>query len=450
MMTAKGKLIRNIILAVLVLALLGGGYYFALRWEPKPEEIPEETKETVYVIAEQIKDLASVHIKNPDAEYEIVLIGEADGTVTYSLPANAGKETEAAKLQSAVAALIRLPAVNTVAKDGAAAAEFGLDAPKSCYTLQKKDGSSVTVLVGDRVPTGDEFYCMVEGGDSIHTIGGYKAEIVLAVPDDYRSTSILKISDIAQVQGLTLFKNGTPVMTVRAATAEEQQGQVMTGSGAWRFTYPWEEDVDPESFVAVLENLLVVEAIGFGTEDVAPVFDYTLRLSTRDAEYTLDIGGEAPEGGVYLRHRDNLYLVDASVREAVAAMNPNDYLIKLVALAYLDELSGVVVHYGDREYTMEPGDDQGKPYVICGAEVTADSFKKSFQTVIGVLYTERTDVSVSGASALTVTYTYKDGRQENVRYYPYDERHMVAHRPNGSTVKVLQSEFKKLTELIMN
>ena len=45
-MTAKKKLIRNIAVSVIVLAALGGAYYFAVNWTPadKEENKTEQTE----------------------------------------------------------------------------------------------------------------------------------------------------------------------------------------------------------------------------------------------------------------------------------------------------------------------------------------------------------------------------------------------------------------------
>ena len=61
-MTAKGRLIRNTVIAVAAVAVLGGGYYFAQNWtidsdkESKAEDTKTETKaELVYILSEDSK-----------------------------------------------------------------------------------------------------------------------------------------------------------------------------------------------------------------------------------------------------------------------------------------------------------------------------------------------------------------------------------------------------------
>lgn len=446
-MSANGKLIRNIIIAVLVIAILGGAYYFVLKWEPEKEEIAEEEKETTYIISESAENVESVHIKNLNAEYDIIVSTDADGELTYYIPDLDEKKVSTAKIEGAVNSLIKMSVTNTISKDMSKMTEFGLDYSNICYTVKKNNGSSITVILGDETPTCGEFYCMVQGKDGIYTISSYKAAFVMAVPDDYRITSLMKLSDATEVKNFSLSKNGMPVMTVRATTDDEQRpGNLMFGT--WKFIYPWEEDVDTEKFAAALRNLLVIEAIGFGEEGVSPAFDYEVELSTVERNYKFSIGGATPNGGVYLHDGKNLYIVDSVVRSTIEIMTPNEYLVKLVALAYMDDVSSVVIKCDAVEYVMETGDEDDSPYAICGKEVAENEFKKIYQTLVGILYTERIEANISGAPYLTVTYNYKDGRYESVKYYEYDERNMIAVRPDGTTVKVLQSEIDKIVDLI--
>lgn len=445
-MSTNKKLIRNIIIAVAVIAFLGVIYYFALKWEPENKKTTEE-KNIHYILSESIDDIEALHIKNLKSEYDIVLTKSTDGKKTFTIPELSGKDVNRMQLENTVISIITLCADNTVANDVSEISQYGLDASEIYCTVKRTDGSSITVMIGDETPTGGEYYCMVDREDDVYIISSYKTGLFTAVPNDYRVTDVLKLSDVWEVKELSLSKNSTPVLSVRAATEDEQQsGNLM--SGRWKMTYPWEEDIDTEKFADVLNNLISIEAIGFADEYTDVSFDYAIELSTLDSKYKFSIGGLAPNGGVYLHDGRNLYIVDSTLRKTVEKMNPNDYLVKIVALAYIDDISGVVVQHGNTQYTMNPGNDDGEPYIICGKEVSEEKFKKIYQTLVGILYTERKDVSVGGNPILKVMYEYKDGGREAVGYYKYDERNMIAVRPDGTTVKVLKSEIDKILELI--
>lgn len=96
---------------------------------------------------------------------------------------------------------------------------------------------------------------------------------------------------------------------------------------------------------------------------------------------------------------------------------------------------------------MKPGNKAGKAYKINGEEVDEAYFKNQYQIVLGLVFRERGDFSVSGDPYMTITYEYSDGRVVTTRYYEYDERDFVAVRDDGATVKLLRSEIGKIEKL---
>lgn len=448
-MTAKTRLIRNIIIAVLAIAILGGGYYFALKWEPekvKETETAEEEAAIQYVVSENVSEVKSISIKNAEEEYDIVRDPEGEGVAAYYIPGLTGDDVNYTQIGSTFSALARMSATKVVSADMERISEFGLNLPTASYTINKIDGSTVKVLIGDEVPTGEEYYCMVENGGTIYTISAYKAGRVLAESNSYRKKVLLNLTDATEIKSFSLYKNNQPVMKVRE-TSQEEQAASITG-GIWALEYPWEDDLDCIKLGEALKGVLVIEATGFGNAEDAPELDYRLELTTESGVYDFRIGGKTEDGGVYLQSKEILYTVDPAVRDTVESLVPNNFVNKLVALANISEVSKITLKKDEIEYTMEPGNTEGKPYIICGEQVEENEFKKEYQTVIGITFTERVEVSADGKPYMTVTYNYTDGRTEEIKYYEYDEREMLAVRPNGTTVKVLSTEVKKLTELI--
>lgn len=159
-MTAKGRLIRNTVIAVAAVAVLGGGYYFAQNWTPdsdkesKTEDTKTETKaELVYILSEDSENVSSIHIKNPSAEYDIIKTKDGEND-TYTISGIPETELNKLSLSSAVASLSKPAASKTITHDISKAAEFGIGDASAQYTLKKNSGDTVTVLLGDKVPTG--------------------------------------------------------------------------------------------------------------------------------------------------------------------------------------------------------------------------------------------------------------------------------------------------------
>ncbi|MBQ6937379.1 MAG: hypothetical protein IJN36_02550, partial [Clostridia bacterium] len=67
------KSIKSLILAVLVLLILGGGYFLAVKWEPAPNEenenLPQNTTE--YILDEEIENIEYAQFNNEGKSYII-------------------------------------------------------------------------------------------------------------------------------------------------------------------------------------------------------------------------------------------------------------------------------------------------------------------------------------------------------------------------------------------
>lgn len=445
---SNAKLIKNIIIAVFVLAVLGGGYYFALKWEPQSDEanedLPTADTEIKYVVSESVEDVEKIQIKNVQAEYDIIRTEK-----NYTIPVIGSMAVNKTRVASAFAGLAKAAAVGEITDDVSKISDYGLDKEENFYTINKNDGTKITVLMGDEVPTGGEFYCMVKGGDKIYTVSSYIMNYIENTPDDYRVSAVTNIEDAAAVQSFAVYNKSVPVIKIRSTTEEEYSAGIM--AGVWTMEYPWTEMADTEKLTELFETFTAVEAIGFAENASGITFDYRVEFSVTDKEYKFSIGNAAADNGVYLRNDETseIYIVDSALRDAVAELNPNDYITKFICIANITEISDLTVKLVDKEYVMQPGDEEGKAYKINGEEVSKEYFKDKYQSVLNLVFRERDDLMFSGEPYAAITYHYNDGRAVTTRFYEYDERNFVAVRNDGSTVKLSGNEISKIEKLFV-
>lgn len=444
-MNAKKKLVRNLIIAITVIGLLSGIYCFVLNWNPEEETTfdSEPDIDTIYVVSENIEDVSSVTVRNLKGEYEIIQTNS--DIADYTISQLNGYEVNKSSLSAAFSGMVKLNAYREITKDTSNMDDFGISESVS-YTLNKNDGSYITVLFGDEVPTGGEFYCMLEGGDTIYTVSAYKMDIVLKAPDDYRVTKICSVADVSDISAFSVYHNNKSVLKIRKSSDKELESSILTGS--WMIEYPWVEYTNEEKITELFNPFVSINAIGFSKDN--PDFDYRVEFIAGTDSYKLAIGPETEEG-VYLKDESsgNIYVVNSKIREVIEEINPNNFITKLVSLADISKVSRVVINFDDIKYIMEPGIEDEKPYYINGVETEEEVFKDKYQLVIGILFKERGDYSVVGTPVLTIKYEYINGEYEEINYYQYDERNYIAVRADGTTVKVLSSEVEKIKKLIL-
>ena len=348
-----------------------------------------------------------------------------------------------------MASLSKPAASKTITHDISKAAEFGISDDSAQYTLKKNSGDTVTVLLGDKVPTGGSYYVMVRGGDTIYTLGESTANMILKVPSDYRNTTLMSLSDAGDIKEFTLYKDSGLVMKVRSTTEEENKSKMLGTS--WTMEYPWSNvDVSDTNLQGAFEKLLKIEAKGFFDGGENPGFDYKFEISTEKESYSFSVGNESSEGLVYIKNNktSRVYTADRSIRDALAAMNPSEYISKLIYIKNIKDVDTVTVKYGDKSYELKTGEEDKGGWLINGTETNEKDFKSKYQTVIGVMSKEIAEgYKPSGEPHMTVTFKMKDGSENAVRYYDYSEREYAAVTPDGLSVTVLKSELDKVEKL---
>ncbi len=442
-MTAKKRLVRNIIFAILTVAILGGGYYFALKWEPGSTGQVEETFDPslTYVVFENQGDVTSIDIKNQSEEYTI-LRSDKDGITSYSIPSSA-YNLDSHTIGSTFSSLITTSAVRTVSEDASNPSEYGLGEGSIQFTITKSDNTRTTVLIGDEIPSGGEFYCMTSTGNKIYTVSSRTAQLVSKVISDYRPKGILVLAASTDISNFTLYHKGNLVVSFKETTQEEQDEMIVPTQ--WVIEKPWRSEVDAEKVITLFENFIDISATDFPSAEETPVFDYKLEISAKGQDYVFSIGNENQNGGVYLRNdkTSEMYIVGFQLRVAVMGIDPNLYTTKLVDLEKLGDISKITISSGKGEYTMSPGD-----FDICGEKVDEKTFKQTYQTVMSVGYIDRGDLTPSGNPYMTITFDLTDGSRKVTKYYPYGERNFIAQNSDGDTYLVLKAEVERVENLI--
>lgn len=448
-MSANRKLIRNIVIAVIGLAVLVGAYVLAVKWEPDKkddDDIMSKTTDITYVVSENVDDVKTISIKNSKEEYSIEKISSGD-TIVYTIPAVKSGDADEAELRNAFKAFSQIMAERVVTEDVTRSEEYGINAGSISVTLSKNNGDKIKIYFGSKTPTAEEYYCMVENGNKIFTVKSAIYSMVERTINDYRITKVLNIEDISNISGLSLYKNNEQILHIRHTTQEENSGKIM--ASGWTMEYPWLTELANDKTAEMLQKLAVIKATGFAADDKSISFEYRLDIACGEEKYSFDIGQSA--GEAYLKNNNSniIYTADVGLFSVLNSINPNDYISKFVNLYDITKVVKLTVKTNSKEYTMEPG-TENTPYKICGTEVEESAFKKDYQTIIGLCFTEITDLSPSGEHIMTISFEFNDGTKQEINFYELNEREYLAVRLNEYSVKVLKSDLEKILSLTEN
>jgi hypothetical protein len=175
---------RNLLIAALLLAVLGGGVYWSSK-HPKEDTAATETSPKILTVPEdQIKGL---EIRKRDAE-PVTLVRDGDKwQITAPKPMAADRDTVSG-ITSTLSSLNSDKLVEDKATD---LAPYGLNSPSLQITITKKDGKTEKLLVGDEAPTGSAFFAKSANDPRVFTIASFTKTSLDKTPRDLRDKRLL-------------------------------------------------------------------------------------------------------------------------------------------------------------------------------------------------------------------------------------------------------------------
>ena len=449
-------MIRNIIIAVVALGLLGAAYYFAVKWQPKDKN-SESGNESIELFSAEEKDISEILLRNNGAEYTLKKTGDGDDAV-WSIPAEReGIEFSQSKLKNEVSTLISLTATKEVTDDLSDTAAYGLADESKAVTIRKTDGTETTFVLGDKVVVDANYYIMEKGGGKIYTISEYKAEAMLKQPNDFRETNLGTI-DTSTISEFSASRGGEKIVAFRTL-GEGESGDAAYRSSEIQMTYPYDEPVKIDTFNQLVSTFSGVEVISFVSDDTGDAAKYGLdsgyKIFIRDGNgtHTLTFGNTDESGNVYAMYNDYgfIFTMAPDMLNAAEGIKPFDLIDKFAHIYDITKVNSVVVSYGGKTHTMTitrtgSGDSEKSEYSVDGKSANEDAFKQAYQEIIGLSVTGVVPSEKQGALVCEVTFNMADGKAYKASYYEYDERNVRVVRPDGKSYLMLKKYVSEMSD----
>jgi len=206
----------GLLVAVAVLALLGGAVWWSNKKQATAAKSPTDTTTKLLTI--------------PDDQFQEIQIKKASGDVE-DLQRENGKWRMTAPKQlpadqdtagSLVSSLSNLSADAVIDPKATDLSSYGLAKPALDVTITRKDGKTNELLIGDDTPTGSGAYAKLAGDPRVVTIGTFVKSGVDKSPNDLRDKRLLnfesdKLTRVelqAKGQSIEFGKNGQGDWTI--------------------------------------------------------------------------------------------------------------------------------------------------------------------------------------------------------------------------------------------
>jgi len=321
-------------------------------------------------------------------------------------------------------------------------AQYGLAPPRAAATGTWEDGTSRTLLLGDKAPSGASFYIQVKGDPRVYAVESYNAQHLLWTLKDIRSrtlTPAINWDEVAYVK--ILEANGTVIEVRRKLDSESKSFQL--GFGQYLLTRPYRtlRGLDSQKQDTVIKGAQAVSISDFADEPPKGLSAYGLdrpraEVIVRDKSNTLDlIFGTQKDTQTWfaVRGQPGVYLTDTSSLDFLKT-KPFDVMDKFVYIPNIEDVDRIDITAGGKTHvlvisrTVKKAANAGEQdevtaaYTADGKTVEEDSFKKFYQEVIGLQVEGEMAHRVPDAPEVTTVFRLNkgDARTVKVEYAPYD------------------------------
>ncbi len=447
-MSSKKKLIVGLC-AVAAVALVVGGLYLALRLTDDTDSQPVQESSSIDLITDTYKEIESIVLDNE--ETLTVRNDGAEKNETYFVDEMEDAVVEQDECASLFTAIGTLKADDVVETAPADLGLYGLDEPLARMTVNFKNGTSRSFLLGDPVPTTAQYYFMEEGGDTVYLLSSYLSGKVRSNRSTFHNASMPTV-DSEFGKSLIVRKRGEPDWRIRLS--DESVGNTLT---SWKLT-------EPETYAGIDVSVSAVQDIIDHLAD-ATLSRFVTTVDSEEglAEYGLDdplitliyvdqnnvtrrasIGNKDENNYYYVRIDDSLdvYLAaygQFSFAEEIEPVNLLDRFASLINIANVDK---VEITKGFETYTMQiqrqdvtkdDGTTETEETLLLNGKVMDESmFRKAYQTIIGISHSGLCEQEKAGSEVvLSVKFYFNNGSEDLlIEYLPYDVNNYAIRR-NG-------------------
>ncbi len=194
--------IRGLLIAVVLLAVLGGAVYWSNKREASGDKKPADAGPKILSLAED--DIREIRLARTGSAATVLRKGD-DGQWQIVEPEPQRADQDAVK--SMVSTLSSLNADKLVEEKAADLIPYGLEKPELGVTVVQKDGKAEEIYIGDEVPTGYAHYAKTKAGARVYTVAGYTKSSLDKTPNDLRDRRLLTF-DSEKLTRLTVRARG--------------------------------------------------------------------------------------------------------------------------------------------------------------------------------------------------------------------------------------------------
>jgi hypothetical protein len=292
---------RGLIVAVVVLATLGGVLYWSQHHKPAEESAAVPTSTAPVILKVNPADMTELIIK----QKEPVTLKRTNGKWQITEPKSYPADQEA--VAGLLSTLSGLNADRVVEEKASDRKQYGLDPAQVELDITGMQGTR-QLLLGDNTPAGGDVYAALSTDPRVFTVASYSKSSLAKTLNDLRDKSLLTLS-ADKVSRVELVKKGEDLELDRT-------------KDGWQILKPSAEPADSAAVNALVSTLTNARMDLSTTADAVAAFAHATPLAT--AKLTGDVGVQTLEvrknkDDYFAKSSavDGIYKVDSSLGQAL-------------------------------------------------------------------------------------------------------------------------------------
>lgn len=429
------KPIRNILIIIAVIAVLAGGFYWVLKFDPEAGKEPEPTPTYAPSVIVQKVDRDSIQkitVTNNGETYFIVKNGSE-----WLLDNDPGIKLSSSRISTMLYDCATVSAKEIIAEQVEDLSVYGLENPKRSISVMCTDGNAYEILVGNTSIDNSICYLMVAGEQTVYAKTASGCDSLIVPISELLDKTIYSV-DSEKLKMITINRPDTENVRLVNVFVSENEGNKIY---EWRMEEPLVKVANDyninEQMIEKISYLSAVDVIPFPNSSTdygfaKPTAVYSVSEHDSDTVYTVTVGKTTNDGKTYIKlaGSQTVYTVESDALSFLS-LNYQQLVDSLVHIENIVDIAEIKIDGLGKSYHLTiNGSEDDATYTINGKTVEEKKFKKAYQTVIGLSLSSFTKSPVHGASEFTVKYTKKDGSKVTVECIPFDDRNYVT-KVNG-------------------
>lgn len=466
--TNRGKIIIAAVLAVAVLA----GSAFSINYFIDP--ITEGTSsgssiESVTLWEVEESDVKSCTVTNSFGTYKFISEATTENNIelfNWYIEGYNKEQLDTTATASVINAVLKLTSTREVTKR--TEDECGFDTPQAVVTIEKNNGETLTLTIGETNYENSGDYIKLSNNDKLYLLS---PDVRLAVNVSDLSLASTDITPTFPTNNISsTYKSEEGILAFfdklvisgknyeKSIVLERNNNESINMAVPYNIVSPIKHYAqNQEGILAVFASGLTpigayafdadaatLEAFGLGTPDIQ--FEMTVENRTMTYKFALQ------EDGNYAVVCDGINLIAKVAPDSLVFKDftATDYYYDWISVHYIDDIKQMIIKTPEKTYDfgITPDSSSEDDFVVTynGELLDSDNFKNYYGACIILSASDYDVQAVSGNADYTLTYVFRDdiGGKQTVEFFKVSET-KYQYRINGADVgKVTSSELKKL------